>query len=130
MISRKTLRINLRKTTKTSEAATRYLQIPFSQEMNMKLNNIKLTGLLAATVLTFCSFSAYAEEIKVENNINKDQVEGRVDEAKGKVKEITGKILDDKGMEIEGNIQKNVGKAQAGFGDLKQDLKKDIKDNK
>jgi uncharacterized protein YjbJ (UPF0337 family) len=120
----------LRKTTKTSEAAARYLQIPFSQEMNMKLNNIKLTGLLAATVLTFYSFSAYAEEIKVENNINKDQVEGRVDEAKGKVKEITGKILDDKGMEIEGNIQKNVGKAQAGFGDLKQDLKKDIKDNK
>lgn len=96
----------------------------------MKLNNIKLTGLLAATVLTFCSFSAYAEEIKIETNINKDQVEGRVDEAKGKVKEVTGKILDDKGMEIEGNVQKNVGKVQAGFGDLKQDLKKEIKDNK
>jgi len=35
-------------------------------------------------------------------------------------------ILDDKGMEIEGNIQKNVGKAQAGFGDLKEDVKEGI----
>lgn len=96
----------------------------------MKLNNIKVTGLLAGILLTFCSFGAYAEEIKVETNMNKDKVEGRVEEAKGKVKEVTGKILDDKGMEIEGNVQKNVGKAQAGFGDLKQDLKKDIKDNK
>ena len=30
----------------------------------MKLTNIKLTGLLAAIVLTFCSFGAYAEESK------------------------------------------------------------------
>jgi uncharacterized protein YjbJ (UPF0337 family) len=35
-------------------------------------------------------------------------------------------ILDDKGMEIEGNVQKNVGKVQSGFGDLKEDIKKDI----
>jgi uncharacterized protein YjbJ (UPF0337 family) len=34
-------------------------------------------------------------------------------------------ILDDKGMEIEGNVQKNVGKVQKGFGDLKDDIKKD-----
>lgn len=54
--------------------------------------------------------------------INKDQVEGRVGEAKGSVKEITGKILDDKGMELEGNIQKNVGKVQAGYGDLKKNI--------
>jgi uncharacterized protein YjbJ (UPF0337 family) len=33
-------------------------------------------------------------------------------------------ILDDKGMQIEGNIQKNVGKVQKGYGDLKQDIKK------
>ena len=86
----------------------------------MTYTNIKLTGLLAAIILTFCSFGAYAEE---KRNINKDQVEGRVEEAKGKVKEVTGKVLDDKGMEIKGNIQKNVGKAQAGYGDLKKDIK-------
>ncbi|HEY5137891.1 MAG: CsbD family protein [Methylobacter sp.] len=56
--------------------------------------------------------------------MNKDQVKGRVEEAKGKVKEVTGKVLDDKGMEVEGNVQKNVGKGRAGFGDLKEDIKK------
>jgi len=56
--------------------------------------------------------------------MNKDQVKGRVEEAKGKVKEVTGKMLDNKDMEVEGNVQKNVGKSRAGFGDLKEDLKK------
>jgi uncharacterized protein YjbJ (UPF0337 family) len=56
--------------------------------------------------------------------MNKDQVKGRVEEAKGKVKEVTGKVLDNKEMEVEGNVQKNVGKGQAGFGNLKEDLKK------
>ena len=59
-----------------------------------------------------------------ETLMNKDQVKGGVKEAKGKVKEVTGKVLDDKGMEVEGNVQKNVGKGRAGFGDLKEDLKK------
>jgi len=57
--------------------------------------------------------------------MNKDQIKGRVEEAKGKVKEVTGNILDDEELELEGNIQKNIGKAKAGFGDLKEDLKKD-----
>jgi uncharacterized protein YjbJ (UPF0337 family) len=61
-----------------------------------------------------------------ETLMNKDQVEGLVEEVKGKVKEAAGVILDDKGMEIEGNVQKNVGKVQSGFGDLKEDIKKDI----
>lgn len=56
--------------------------------------------------------------------MNKDQVKGRVEEAKGKVKETIGKVLDDKGMEVEGNVQKNVGKGRGGWGDLKDDLKK------
>ena len=47
-----------------------------------------------------------------ETLMSKDQVKGRVEEAKGKVKEVTGKVLDDEGMEIEGNVQKNVGKVQ------------------
>jgi len=90
----------------------------------MKLTNIKLTHLGAALVLTFCSFGVYAEESKeaVSAPMNKDQVEGRVDEATGKVKEATGVILDDKSMQVEGNIQKNIGKAQKGYGDLKKDI--------
>jgi uncharacterized protein YjbJ (UPF0337 family) len=60
-----------------------------------------------------------------ETLMNKDQIKGRVEEAKGKVKEATGKILDDDDMELEGNVQKNVGKVRAGFGDLNDDIKKD-----
>ncbi|MFZ2313399.1 MAG: CsbD family protein [Methylobacter sp.] len=91
----------------------------------MKLINMKLTGLVAVIVLTFCSFGVYAEESEEVPPMNKDQVEGRVDEATGKVKEATGVILDDKKMQIEGNIQKNIGKAQKGYGDLKQEIKED-----
>ena len=56
--------------------------------------------------------------------MNKDQVKGRVEEAKGKIKEVTGNVVGDKETEVEGNIQKNIGKAQAGVGDLKEDIKK------
>lgn len=92
---------------------------------------MKLTSLWVGIVLTFCSFGAYAEESQPAAPVNKDQVNGRVEEAKGAVKETTGKILDDKGMEIKGNIQKNLGKAQAGYGDLKQDIQTDgVKEGK
>jgi uncharacterized protein YjbJ (UPF0337 family) len=92
----------------------------------MKLTNMKLTGLGAVIVLTFCSFGVYAAESQEATPpMNKDQVEGRVDEGKGKVKEATGVILDDKGMQVQGKVQKNVGKAQKGYGDLKQEIKKD-----
>jgi len=89
----------------------------------MKNNNIKAIGLFAAIVLMLCSFGAIAEQTQDNPIVNKDQVEGRVEEGKGKVKEVTGKILGNKSMEVEGNIQKNVGKAQVGFGDLKKDIK-------
>jgi len=93
--------------------------------MNMKLTNLKLTGLVAAIVLTFCSFGTYAEESQEATPpMNKDQVEGRVGEAQGKVKEATGVIVDDKKMRVEGNVQKNVGKAQKGIGDAKEAIKK------
>jgi uncharacterized protein YjbJ (UPF0337 family) len=59
--------------------------------------------------------------------MNKDQVKGRVEQAKGKVKEVTGDVMDDKSLEVEGNIQKNVGKAQTGFGNLKEEVKEEIK---
>lgn len=56
--------------------------------------------------------------------MNKDQVKGRYEEAKGKVKEVAGHVVGNKDVELEGIIQKNVGKAQAAVGDTKADLKK------
>jgi uncharacterized protein YjbJ (UPF0337 family) len=55
--------------------------------------------------------------------INKDQVEGRVKEAKGTIKEVAGKLVGNESMEAKGKIQKNLGKVQAKFGDVKEDVK-------
>lgn len=87
---------------------------------SIKLNQSKAW---AGAALLLCSLNAYSEEPGEVSNINKDQIQGRVEEAKGAVKESTGKVLDDKSMELEGNIQKNLGKAQAGYGDLTKDIK-------
>jgi uncharacterized protein YjbJ (UPF0337 family) len=57
--------------------------------------------------------------------MNKDQVKGKVEEVKGKVKEAAGVVMDDDELETEGNVEKNVGKVRKGFGDLKEELKKD-----
>jgi len=43
---------------------------------------------------------------------------------KGKLKEETGKALDDPETTIKGKAEKTGGKAQATYGDLKEDLKK------
>ena len=56
--------------------------------------------------------------------MNKDQVKGRIKEAKGTVKEVAGKTVGNESLELKGKIQKTVGKVQAGYGDLKDDLKK------
>jgi len=76
---------------------------------------------LPRLVMAFCSWL-----IQLEIIMNKDQVKGRVEEVKGKVKEAAGVILDDKELELKGNVQKNLGKAQSGFGDLKQDIKDEL----
>jgi uncharacterized protein YjbJ (UPF0337 family) len=55
--------------------------------------------------------------------MNKNQVKGRVEEVKGKVKEVTGSIVGNKSLELEGIVQKNAGKIQAGLGDVKSSLK-------
>jgi uncharacterized protein YjbJ (UPF0337 family) len=60
-------------------------------------------------------------------SINKDQVKGRLEEVKGTIKEATGKLVGDKTLEAKGNIQKNLGKVQAKFGDVKQDVKESSK---
>lgn len=88
-------------------------------------SNINIKNLLALVILTFATFGVYAEPGKDDTGMNKDQVEGRVEEGKGKIKEVTGKVIGDKKMEIEGNVQKNIGKTQKGYGDIKQDIKED-----
>jgi uncharacterized protein YjbJ (UPF0337 family) len=60
--------------------------------------------------------------------MNKDQIKGHVEEAKGKAKEAVGIILDDKDLETEGVIEKNIGKVKSALGDLKEEVKKHIDD--
>jgi uncharacterized protein YjbJ (UPF0337 family) len=55
--------------------------------------------------------------------MNKDQVKGRVEQAKGSVKEAAGKVVGNKKLETEGQIDQVTGKAQATYGDLKEDVK-------
>lgn len=59
--------------------------------------------------------------------MNKDQVKGRVKEAEGKIKEVAGKLVGNEAMEAKGKVQKILGKAQAKFGDVKQDVKDSTK---
>jgi uncharacterized protein YjbJ (UPF0337 family) len=60
-------------------------------------------------------------------SISKDQVKGRVEEVKGAIKEATGKLVGDKTLEAKGNMQKNLGKAQAKFGALTENVKDSLK---
>ena len=57
-------------------------------------------------------------------SINKDQVQGRIDQGKGAVKETAGKVIGNPGLQVRGNIEKNLGKAQAKVGDLKEQVRK------
>ena len=60
-------------------------------------------------------------------SINKDQVKGRVNEAEGKIKEVAGKLVGNENLEAKGKVQKDLGKAQARFGDVKKDVKDIVK---
>ncbi len=56
--------------------------------------------------------------------MNNDQVKGRIKETEGKAKQAAGNVVGNKKLEEKGKMQKDLGKVQAGFGDLKHDLKK------
>ena len=60
-------------------------------------------------------------------SINKDQIQGRVEETKGAIKEAAGKLVGDETLEAQGNIQKNFGKVQRTLGDIKQNVKESLK---
>lgn len=59
----------------------------------------------------------YQETHMNKNEKNKNQIKGRAEEAEGKVKEAVGVLLDDKDMQIKGNVQKNVGKVKSEYFD-------------
>jgi len=56
--------------------------------------------------------------------MNEDQVKGRIDEEIGKAKKAAGKATGNRDLVRKGNIQKARGKVRAGFGDLKDEIKK------
>jgi uncharacterized protein YjbJ (UPF0337 family) len=59
--------------------------------------------------------------------MNKDQVKGRMEQAKGNVKEAAGKVVGNEKLEAEGKVDKTAGKAQATYGDVKEDVKDAVK---
>lgn len=60
--------------------------------------------------------------------MNKDQVKGRVKEAVGNIKENIGKAIGDKKLQGKGMVEKTAGKAQGGYGDVKDKAEKKIKE--
>ena len=55
--------------------------------------------------------------------MNKDQVEGRIDQLKGNIKEVTGKVIGSDKLKAEGKADEVVGKVQANVGDAKETIK-------
>ena len=55
--------------------------------------------------------------------MNKDQIQGRVEEAKGSVKQTTGRVIGNPDLEDRGTIEKGAGKVQKTFGDVKEQVK-------
>lgn len=55
-----------------------------------------------------------------------DKIKGMANEAAGKVKQVVGKAVGNDRLEVEGAIQKNVGKAQEAVGRGKDAVKKVI----
>jgi uncharacterized protein YjbJ (UPF0337 family) len=66
--------------------------------------------------------STHAEELRM--TINRDQVQGRIDEAKGAIKEATGKAVGNPSLEVKGSVEKSLGKVQAKVGDIRENMTK------
>lgn len=58
--------------------------------------------------------------------MNKDQVQGNVENIKGKVKEAAGKAVGNDRLAAEGQVDQIAGKTQAKVGDAKETVKKAI----
>jgi len=55
--------------------------------------------------------------------MDKDRIEGSVEQAKGKVKEVAGKVTGDAKLEAEGKAEVTAGKIQNAVGGLKDALR-------
>lgn len=55
--------------------------------------------------------------------MNKDQSKGRIEAAKGRAREAVGKVKGNNGLEQKGKLQKDLGRAQAAYGDLQEKIK-------
>ena len=55
--------------------------------------------------------------------MDKDRVEGSVEQAKGKVKEVAGKVIGDSKLEGEGKADQVAGKIQNTIGGIKDTLR-------
>jgi uncharacterized protein YjbJ (UPF0337 family) len=60
----------------------------------------------------------------MEAIMNTNQINGRVSQACGKVKEFFGRLFGNKQLEGKGYVEKTSGKIEAGYGDLKSDVRK------
>jgi uncharacterized protein YjbJ (UPF0337 family) len=55
--------------------------------------------------------------------MNRDQSKGRIQAANGKARETIGKVTGNDGLEKKGKLQKDLGRAQAAYGDLQEKIK-------
>jgi uncharacterized protein YjbJ (UPF0337 family) len=60
--------------------------------------------------------------------MNKDRIQGSVEQAKGKLKEVAGKATGDSKLEAEGKAQKVAGKVQNTIGGIKDAVKEAVED--
>ncbi|MSO68161.1 MAG: CsbD family protein [Pseudolabrys sp.] len=58
--------------------------------------------------------------------MNKDRIEGSVEQAKGKMKEVAGKAVGDSKLETEGKAQQVAGKVQNAVGGFKDAVKEAV----
>jgi uncharacterized protein YjbJ (UPF0337 family) len=89
-------------------------------------SNFRLIFVHSERWISSTALRAIVNSYDQESIMNKDQVKGRIEEAKGKVKEVAGKVVGNKDLEQKGKIQNAEGKVQAGYGDLREDVKKAI----
>lgn len=59
--------------------------------------------------------------------MNKDQVNGRIEEAKGAIKETAGRVTGKPDLEDRGTLEKAAGKVQKHYGDVKEQVKEEWK---
>jgi uncharacterized protein YjbJ (UPF0337 family) len=58
-----------------------------------------------------------------ETIMNRNQKKGRIEAAKGKAQETIGQVKGDKNLERKGQLQKDLGRAQAAYGTLQENIK-------